>query len=221
MPIDINYMATRHQNVQAEIPTQFGRFLMQTFPDSDSTCHLLLTYGNLDVKERILARIHSKCLTGEVFGSLRCDCQAQLMESMRLISEHGSGLIIYLDQEGRGIGLVNKIRAYALQDGEGLDTVDANLAVGQPIDDRRYDIAVDILRSLKVDKIALMTNNPDKVQALIDAGYDVERKSLEISVNDHNVSYLETKRQRLDHMLSMEPSNNFRSVTEENGHRQL
>ncbi|MBV7328644.1 GTP cyclohydrolase II [Chloroflexi bacterium TSY] len=214
-------MVKQHPNVQAEIPTQFGRFLMQTFPDSDSTCHLLLTYGNVDVTERILARIHSKCLTGEVFGSLRCDCQPQLLESMRLISEHGSGLIIYLDQEGRGIGLVNKIRAYALQDGKGLDTVDANLAVGQPVDDRRYDIAVEILQSLKANRIALMTNNPDKVQALIDAGFDVERRPLEISANDYNVDYLETKRERLDHMLSMKSSNNFHSVTKaENGHRQ-
>lgn len=195
-------MVNQLSTIKADIPTQFGRFVMQAIADDSDKNHLLLTHGEIDISQRVLARIHSKCITGEVFGSLRCDCQPQLIESMRLIAEHGSGLIIYLDQEGRGIGIVNKLRAYALQDGKGLDTVDANLAVGQPVDDRRYDIAVEIFQSLSIHAVSLMTNNPDKVDALQVAGIDVERVPLITSVNAHNSNYLETKRQRLDHMLS-------------------
>jgi GTP cyclohydrolase II len=146
-------------------------------------------------------RIHSECLTGDVFGSKRCDCGAQLQEAMRLIEASGNGYIIYLrDHEGRGIGLAEKIRAYMLQD-SGEDTVQANISIGQPVDDRTYEDAASILHLLQIKSLILLTNNPEKIRAIKVSGIAVTTAPLEVAANKHNQKYLETKRDKLNHAL--------------------
>lgn len=196
-------MGDIQSDAQARIPTEYGDFWLQTFLDTDGSIHLVLRYGTINTGERVLVRIHSKCVTGEVFGSLRCDCRPQLMESMHRISEHGSGLIIYLDQEGRGIGLLDKIRAYSVQDKTGKDTVDANLVLGLPIDNRNYSFAIKLLRSMNIQRIALLTNNPHKISALLNAGLDVESVPLVVGLNGENEKYLHTKKIRLHHEIDI------------------
>ena len=148
-----------------------------------------------------MVRIHSECLTGDVFGSQRCDCGSQLQEAIRLIEENGYGFIIYIrDHEGRGIGLAEKIRAYVLQD-SGQDTVQANLSIGQPVDDRTYEDAADILQLLQIKSLTLLTNNPEKIAAINESGIAVTIAPLEIIANKYNQKYLETKRDKLNHVL--------------------
>jgi 3,4-dihydroxy 2-butanone 4-phosphate synthase/GTP cyclohydrolase II len=160
-----------------------------------------LFLGELPLPEPVLVRVHSECLTGDVFGSLRCDCQAQLHEAMRQMAGVGSGLIVYLRQEGRGIGLMAKLRAYALQD-EGLDTVDANLALGLPVDSRDYEIGSQIIANLAITRLRVISNNPRKCRGLEGHGLEVvERVPIVIQPNPHNARYLATKRDKLGHLL--------------------
>ena len=161
--------------------------------------HALLRFGSLEKHQKVLLRIHSECLTGDVLGSLRCDCGSQLARAMELIELEGSGLVIYLrDQEGRGIGLSEKIRAYELQD-QGLDTVEANLALGHDIDERDFADAVEILRELEISNVTLLTNNPIKLQTLLEAGITASAEDLHGEINKFNAKYIETKRERLGH----------------------
>jgi GTP cyclohydrolase II len=188
------------------LPTRFGQFDVAIFQDTGASAEsLALMRGDLRGQaEPPLVRLHSECLTGDVLGSLRCDCGEQLEASLRLIAEANSGVLLYLPQEGRGIGLANKIRAYALQDG-GLDTVDANLALGLPVDRRDYTTAAAILRQLGVLRVRLLTNNPRKHAALEQHGVTVvERVPLMVPPNPINHQYLRTKADRMGHLLAFE-----------------
>ncbi len=182
------------------LPTDYGVFDIKVFRDAQGLEHSALSVSSkTDVTP--LVRLHSECLTGDAFGSLRCDCGEQLQTSLKMIADHGSGALVYLRQEGRGIGLGNKIRAYALQD-EGLDTVDANHQLGFPTDARSYDVAAAILQELNIEKLCLVTNNPDKVAAMKKAGIDVTQQiPLIVEAQAHNANYLNTKADRLGHQL--------------------
>jgi 3,4-dihydroxy 2-butanone 4-phosphate synthase / GTP cyclohydrolase II len=187
---------------ESVVRTEFGTFRMLAYRDAEGLEHLAVVKGAVRGRKSVLCRVHSECLTGEVFRSRRCDCGPQLDLALRRIEEAGSGLVVYLRQEGRGIGLVNKIRAYALQDG-GADTVEANHALGFPGDLRRYDVAAGILRDLDVRSIVLLTNNPDKVSGLRDAGFTVEsRLAHQVPAHDDNRRYLDTKRAKMGHLFS-------------------
>lgn len=187
-----------------KFPTKWGDFQLQTFTQSNhfDDVHLLLEKkdqkGGQDIP---LVRIHSECFTGDVLGSLRCDCQGQLEKSLELLSDSSHGLLFYMKQEGRGIGLAEKIKAYALQDQED-DTISANLKLGHENDLRTYENVVHILKNLKMSKIRLLTNNPQKVKALEKHGIEVERVSLEIPPTPHNISYLKTKKEKMGHELN-------------------
>jgi GTP cyclohydrolase II len=189
----------------ADLPTIFGSFHIVGFwNDRDGKDHVAIVKGDPFGEEDVPVRIHSECLTGDALGSLRCDCRDQLTASLRAIGERETGMVLYLRQEGRGIGLLNKLRAYALQD-EGLDTVDANLALGFRDDEREYSIAAHILALLEVRSIRLMTNNPRKLDGLRDLGVTVSgRIPLVVPANDHNRSYLETKALRSGHLIDMD-----------------
>jgi len=185
---------------QATLPTKYGIFQVAVYPDGNQE-HVVLTLGNI-TQQPTLTRIHSQCFTGDTLSSLRCDCQEQLHLSMQKINQHGSGILIYLNQEGRGIGLTNKVKAYALQD-KGLDTVQANEALGFAPDGRDYQIAANILKDLGVKEITLLTNNPNKIEQLTEYGIHVrERIPLEIAPNQFNKTYLETKKHKLHHQLT-------------------
>ena len=188
----------------ARIPTPEGTFELCVFEsDADRKEHLALVMGNVSHRENVLVRVHSECFTGDVLGSQRCDCGEQLQQSMQLIAEQGRGVVIYLRQEGRGIGLAEKLRAYNLQD-QGYDTVEANLALGHQADEREYSAAAHILQDLAVASIRLLTNNPQKITALRNFGVPVvERVSLEPTITPNNADYLLTKVQRMDHLLNM------------------
>ncbi len=195
----------RHVERVAEttLPTEHGVFTAYGYTITiDGSEHVALTVGDLSGDEPVLTRVHSECLTGDAFGSHRCDCGPQLAESMRRVQEAGRGVIVYLrGHEGRGIGLVAKLQAYQLQDG-GRDTVDANLDLGLPADARHYGTATQILRDLGVTDVRLLTNNPEKVTSLQDYGVTVsERIGLTTHPNDHNLAYLQTKRDRMGHHL--------------------
>ncbi len=182
---------------RATLPTRHGDFDAYVFPDE----HVALVHGQLRGKQGALVRVHSECLTSEVFGSLKCDCKEQLDAAMTAIARVGEGAILYLRQEGRGIGLANKIRAYALQS-RGHDTVDANRLLGLPDDARKYDVARDMLEHLGVGSIRLMTNNPDKVDALRNLGVRVVgRVPVVVPATPHSARYLEAKRLRMEHDL--------------------
>ena len=188
---------------EADVATEFGgTFKAMVYEnDLDNNQHLLLVKGDVKTGEPVLVRVHSECVTGDVFGSLRCDCGNQLHEAMKIIKKEGRGAILYLRQEGRGIGLANKILTYKLQD-NGLDTVEANHALGLPADLRDYGIGAQILADAGIKKMRLMTNNPKKLHAL--AGYGlgvVERVSIEIAPNDINKKYLKTKQDKMGHIL--------------------
>ena len=178
---------------------------MHGFEDPDTRQgHLALVLGNVAEADPVLCRVHSECLTGDGLFSMRCDCGAQLEQAMQRIADHGSGVILYLRQEGRGIGLINKIRAYALQD-RGADTVEANERLGFGADLRDYTMCKAMFLHLEVSRIILMTNNPIKVQALTKLGIEiVERQSIVTSQNDHNARYLATKAGRLGHLFGMD-----------------
>ena len=184
---------------QSALPTRFGDFTVHVYRDEHGVEHMAMVAG--DACENALVRVHSECATGDIMGSLRCDCRDQLEESLRLVAKAGAGVVIYLrGQEGRGIGLGNKIGAYKLQE-LGLDTVEANHRLGFPADLREYAAAIDILRDLGLRSVRLLTNNPDKVAALENAGIAVaERVPLWVGENPHNRRYLATKRQAMGHL---------------------
>ena len=186
----------------AKLPTEFGEFSITAFRTKvDTFEHLALVYGDVKDKENVLVRVHSECLTGDVFASRRCDCGSQLHAALRQIAENGSGVLVYLRQEGRGIGIFNKIHAYKLQD-EGCDTVEANVKLGFPDDLREYGIGVQILLDLGVKSVRLLTNNPKKLVGLSGYGLEVaERVPIVIPPNADNAFYLETKKVRMDHMI--------------------
>lgn len=188
---------------ESALPTERGQFRIVVFRDRrDGKEHVAMVKGDVSGHEGVPVRIHSECLTSEVFGSLRCDCRAQLDRAMDFISQQGRGVLLYLRQEGRGIGLGNKIRAYALQQEQGLDTVEANLKLGFADDHRRYDVAGEMLRSLGVSSVELITNNPLKIAGLVDEGIAVRRRIPSRTLtNPLNVDYLKTKRDRSGHLI--------------------
>ena len=186
----------------ARIPTRHGEFhLCHYINTEDNKEHLAFYAGDLEDAEQVLVRVHSECFTGDVLGSLRCDCGEQLDRALQLISQTGQGVVIYLRQEGRGIGLEQKLRAYNLQD-QGYDTVDANLMLGHEADERRYWLAAAILQDLGVRSVRLMTNNPAKIHALTAEGVTVvARVAIEVGLNRENRDYLFTKATRMNHLL--------------------
>lgn len=186
----------------SSLPTAWGEFVIHGFEDADTGKeHVALTMGNVADGKPVLSRIHSECLTGDALHSLRCDCGAQLDAAMQAIAHEGRGILLYLRQEGRGIGLVNKIRAYQLQD-QGADTVQANEQLGFEADMRQYDMLKTMLDHLGVAELRLMTNNPRKLQALDDMGVlVVDRIPLQTVANPHNRQYLATKADKLGHLL--------------------
>jgi len=185
--------------VEARLPTKFGNFRLIAFSgDNENKENLALIMGNTEGK--VLVRIHSECFTGDVLHSMRCDCGEQLDLAMKRIAEEGSGIIIYLRQEGRGIGLVNKLKAYNLQD-DGMDTVEANIALGFGAELRDYGGATAILRNLGIKTIKLMTNNPAKVEELRKDGFTVEQITHRTEANDENRDYLKTKASKMNHKL--------------------
>lgn len=196
-------MPTLEHLATAKLPTAEAEFVMSVFRGRDGKEHLALVLGELQAGSPPLVRLHSECLTGDALGSLRCDCGPQLQQAMRLIAAEGRGVILYLRQEGRGIGLGNKIRAYALQD-EGADTVEANHQLGFPDDARDYRLAVALLRLLGVTRLRLLTNNPRKIASLEKDGIEVvDRVPLMAGENRHNAGYLAVKRERLGHLLGV------------------
>jgi len=188
----------------ARVPTAEGEFQLCLYDNNrDDKEHLVLVMGDVIGKEDVLVRVHSECFTGDVLHSRRCDCGAQLHDALRRIAEAGEGILIYLRQEGRGIGLLNKLRAYNLQD-LGYDTVDANLILGQQADERDYTVAALILQDWGVRSINLMTNNPDKIERLRQLGVQVTaRVPLQADVTPDNASYLRTKVERMNHLLML------------------
>lgn len=192
---------TIERYAEAQLPTRFGPFRVVVYRQLGADKeHLAVIAGEVEGAEDLLIRVHSECLTGEVLHSLKCDCRDQLDMALERIQAAGRGAVLYLRQEGRGIGLGNKIRAYAKQD-EGLDTVDANLALGFEEDQRGYHMAADMLRDLGVGSVALMTNNPRKVEGLEADGIKVTRREPhEVEAHEHNREYLKTKQDRLGHI---------------------
>ncbi len=188
---------------ETSIPTDFGDFKTVAYKNIlNNQVHIALCMGKLDKDKDILVRVHSQCLTGDVFGSNRCDCGEQLQKSMDIISKEGTGVILYLYQEGRGIGIINKLKAYALQD-EGLDTVEANEALGFNPDLREYGIGAQILADLGLGRVRLLTNNPRKIVGLEGYGlHVVEMVSMEIKPKDQNIKYLKTKKKKLGHVMN-------------------
>ncbi len=188
--------------VQSTLPTEHGVFSIYIYQDDQNKEHVALVKGDIATKKTILCRIHSECLTGEVFHSLRCDCKEQLNISLKRIEEEKTGVVLYLRQEGRGIGLSEKIKAYNLQS-KGFDTVEANIKLGHPIDARDFSIAAFILQDLGVASVKLMTNNPEKVLQLQNNGIVVVERVPIIpqKINKHNRKYLETKQKKMDHYL--------------------
>lgn len=200
-----------HREAEARLPSHFGgEFMAIVYTnDVDKHEHLALVKGDINSVDEVMVRVHSECLTGDVFGSDRCDCGPQLQAAMRMISEHGAGVILYMRQEGRGIGLVNKLKAYSLQDDEGLDTVDANIELGFQPDLRDYGIGAQILRDLGVRKMCLLTNNPKKIVGLEGYGLEVtSRKSIEMKPIPENLEYLKCKKDRMGHMLNLNSDDN-------------
>ena len=187
----------------AHLPTEHGNFRIRVFHEEETGLdHVALLLGDMGGPDPVLVRVHSECLTGDAFGSLRCDCGPQLQTALKMIQDVGWGCLVYLRQEGRGIGLHAKIQAYNLQD-RGVDTLDANLMLGHPADARDYGIASEILDSLEIEKVNLMTNNPDKVEQLSEYGINVvERMAIVAGVGEGNLHYLSTKATRMGHQIS-------------------
>lgn len=195
---------TKIQRVtEANLPTEFGLFRIVgfEFPDTKKE-HIALVYGDISNPEQpVLARIHSECLTGDTLYSLKCDCGFQLETALRQISEEGRGVLIYHREEGRGIGIINKIRAYALQD-QGMDTIEANLALGFAADERNFSVCADIFELLGVKAVRLLTNNPEKIETMKQAGINVvERVPLNVGENRYNTQYLDTKAKKMGHFI--------------------
>jgi 3,4-dihydroxy 2-butanone 4-phosphate synthase/GTP cyclohydrolase II len=200
-----------HRVVTTHLPTKYGTFDINLYrSETDSKEHIALVKGEIHADTPTLVRVHSECLTGDLFGSLRCDCNEQLIAALRMVEKAGCGVVVYMRQEGRGIGLVNKLKAYKLQD-EGLDTVEANERLGFRPDLRDYGIGAQILRDLGVGKIRLLTNNPKKVVGLHGYGLSiVERVPLEMDPNEVNERYLRTKRDKLGHLILVDPASGVR-----------
>ena len=192
-----------HRSGPARLPTMFGDFICYSYDAGGGRHHLALVRGDIQITPAPLLRVHSSCVTGDIFRSLRCDCGSQLHAALGMIDTESAGLVVYLDQEGRGIGLTNKIHAYVLQD-TGLDTVEANEALGFAADERSYVDAGRILADLGVHTARLLTNNPRKVSGLSDLGVDItERVPLVVEPNRHNAGYLATKTHKMGHHLSV------------------
>jgi len=196
------YEAVFEKSVTVPMPTEFGQFRMTVYTElANGREHILLEMGEPDQQQAPLVRVHSECATGDLFASRRCDCGAQLNHSLKRIAEEGCGMLLYLRQEGRGIGLANKMLAYQLQD-QGLDTVDANLTLGFDADQRNYQLAVSVLKSQGVEQLRLLTNNPEKVRALTVLGIDVkQRLPIEVGQVTENRNYLQTKKSRMGHLF--------------------
>ena len=189
--------------IDVNLPTEIGNFKLHAFKEkTNDQTHLALVKGNWKKDEEILVRVHSSCLTGDIFGSCRCDCGPQLESAMKMVEKEGKGVIVYMNQEGRGIGLINKLKAYKLQE-NGRDTVEANEELGFKADHRDYGVGAQILRSLKINKIKLLSNNPKKRSGLIGYGLEIVKNvPIEIKSNEHNNSYLKAKRDKLGHKLT-------------------
>jgi|TARA_Y100000310_G_scaffold129836_1_gene129013 3,4-dihydroxy 2-butanone 4-phosphate synthase/GTP cyclohydrolase II len=191
-------MSSITKNTTAKLPTKYGEFLVSEYEDNDGKAHLALVKG--DIQGDVLVRVHSQCTTGDILGSLRCDCGEQLQMALKMIGKEG-GVLLYMAQEGRGIGLKNKIKAYALQD-EGMDTVEANEKLGFKADERDYTIGCKLLSDLGVKKIRLLTNNPKKIEGLEKYGLEiVERIPLIVSASPESEKYLATKKEKLGHFF--------------------
>ena len=189
------------QGPVAALPTRFGNFNITVFKENDFLDHAVIFIGDLKTDEPVLCRIHSECLTGDVFGSMRCDCGFQLSAALEAIQKEGRGALLYMRQEGRGIGLFNKIRAYKLQD-NGADTVDANVQLGFPADGREYEACAQIMKNMGFTKVILMTNNPAKIEDITVHGITVtERRPIEFGRNAYNEEYLNTKEKSMRHLL--------------------
>ncbi len=193
------------QQAEALLPTEWGEFVMSAHTDDkgDYTPHIALRHPEMDETSSVYVRVHSECITGDIFHSQKCDCGQQLHESMKLISEH-KGLLIYMRQEGRGIGIINKLKAYKHQE-NGLDTIQANEALGLESDYRAYDVAAAILKSLNISSVNLITNNPEKISGLTNEGIEVvERIPIVIEPNKNSAAYLNTKEKQMGHLFSQE-----------------
>ena len=190
------------QQVEVNLPTEYGNFELVAYKQINTgEIHLALTKGTWDREEPVLVRVHSSCVTGDVFGSCRCDCGSQLHTAMEMVEKAGKGIVLYMNQEGRGIGLLNKLNAYKLQE-EGMDTVEANLKLGFKMDERDYGVGAQILRDLNISKIKLISNNPKKRAGLIGYGLEiVDNIPIEIASNPYNKAYLETKRDKMGHKI--------------------
>lgn len=196
-------LVTKH--VSVNMPTQWGDFEMIAYTQVDTgDNHLALVKGSWEPGEPVLVRVHSSCVTGDIFGSCRCDCGPQLHKAMEMINREGKGVVLYMNQEGRGIGLINKLKAYHLQE-NGMDTVEANIELGFKMDQRDYGVGAQILRSLGISKMRLMSNNPKKRAGLIGYGLEVvENVPIEIASNPHNEAYLRTKRDKMQHTIMLD-----------------
>ena len=190
------------REIGVEMPTKYGDFDLIAYRQTNTgDLHLALIKGTWEKDEPVMVRVHSSCVTGDIFGSCRCDCGPQLQQAMRMVEEAGKGVVLYMNQEGRGIGLINKLKAYKLQE-QGMDTVQANLALGLPMDNRDYGVGAQILRDLGISKIRLISNNPTKRAGLLGYGLEiVDQLPIEIQPNPHNEKYLSTKRDKMGHSI--------------------
>jgi 3,4-dihydroxy 2-butanone 4-phosphate synthase/GTP cyclohydrolase II len=197
-------ISTIQKIAEASLPTEFGDFQIIGYRSLESSEEFVaLLKGVPNPFRASLVRIHSQCMTGDAFGSTRCDCGKQLQQAMRLIADEGHGAIVYQQQEGRGIGIINKIRAYALQD-EGADTVEANERLGLDVDSRSYEQCAEIFRDLGLSKLRVLSNNPEKLRALEQCGFEiVERVALEVQPAPHSIRYLRTKKEKMGHLINV------------------